>query len=95
MNKTCPLIKDSCMEHKCTFYTHILGVDPQTNKPVDHWDCAVAWIPILLVENSQEQRKTGASVQSFRNEMVKQNRHLIYLAGGEANLLEDRNGDAS
>jgi hypothetical protein len=30
----------------------------------------MAWIPILLVENSQQQRSTSAAVESFRNEMA-------------------------
>jgi hypothetical protein len=30
-------------------------------------------MPILMIENSQQQRQTGAAVESFRNEMVKSN----------------------
>jgi hypothetical protein len=33
----------------------------------------MAWLPILMIENSQQQRSTGAAVESFRNEMVKSN----------------------
>jgi hypothetical protein len=33
----------------------------------------MAWMPMLLIENSQQQRGTGAAVESFRNEMVKSN----------------------
>ncbi len=40
---------------------------------VDEWGCSVAWMPMLLVENSQQQRSTGAAVESFRNESVKGN----------------------
>ena len=28
------------------------------------------WIPMLLIENSQMQRQTGAAVESFRNEVA-------------------------
>ena len=28
---------------------------------------------MLLIENAQQSRQTGAAVESFRNEMVKQN----------------------
>lgn len=28
---------------------------------------------MLLIENSQQQRQTGAAIESFRNEMVKLN----------------------
>jgi len=33
----------------------------------------MAWLPVLLVENAQQSRSTGAAVESFRNEMVNQN----------------------
>lgn len=70
----CPLIKGSCVELKCLWYTQIRGVNPQTGADVtDEWGCAVAWLPMLLIENAQQQRHTGAAVESFRNEMVKAN----------------------
>jgi hypothetical protein len=31
----------------------------------------MTWLPVLLIENSQQQRSTGAAVESFRNEVVK------------------------
>jgi hypothetical protein len=33
----------------------------------------MSWLPILLIENAQMSRHTGAAVESFRNEMVKAN----------------------
>jgi hypothetical protein len=42
-------------------------------------------MPMLMIENSQQQRQTGAAVESFRNEMVKNNevgqRVLLAAAG--------------
>lgn len=49
------------------------GQNPNTGADVDEWGCAQAWLPVLMVENSQQQRQTGAAVESFRNEMVKSN----------------------
>ena len=40
---------------------------------VDSYECAISWLPMLLIENSGQQRQTGAAVESFRNEMVKAN----------------------
>ena len=51
----------------------VRGHNPNTGKEVDEWSCAVVWLPVLLIENSQQQRSTGAAVESFRNEMVKAN----------------------
>jgi|TARA_B100000085_G_scaffold285367_1_gene321134 hypothetical protein len=69
----CPLIKKDCVEHKCAWYMHIRGMDPNTGQEIDHWGCAVGWMPTLLIENSQQQRQTGAAVESFRNETIKEN----------------------
>ena len=47
---------------------------------VDEWGCAVTWLPMLLIENSQMQRQTSAAVESARNESVRdneENRKLI------------------
>ena len=78
----CPLMGEECVEDgsirngelvTCRFWVHVLGKDPQTGKDIDNADCAFCWTPILLIENSQQQRSTGAAVESFRNEMVKAN----------------------
>ena len=70
----CPLNNfEPCKELECAWFTQIRGVNPNTGKEVDDWGCAVTWLPILLIENSQQQRGTGAAVESFRNEMVKSN----------------------
>ena len=46
-------------------------MNPQTGEEVDEWDCAVKWVPMMLIENTQMQRQTGAAIESFRNESVK------------------------
>ena len=46
------------------------GKDPQTGDLIDEWGCAISWTPILLVENAQASRETGAAIESFRNEVV-------------------------
>ena len=76
----CPLIGEECMQLKCAWFTHIRGNNPQTGMDVDEWGCAVTWLPMLLIENSQQQRQTAAAVESSRNESVRdseENRELI------------------
>ena len=46
-------------------------MNPNTGEEVDDWSCAVTWLPSLMIENSQQQRQTGAAIESFRNETVK------------------------
>jgi hypothetical protein len=69
----CPLVQGDCVELKCAWFTQVRGTNPNTGKEVDEWACAMAWLPVLLIENSQQQRQTGAAVESFRNEMVRAN----------------------
>ena len=33
----------------------------------------MSWLPVLMIENAQQSRQTGAAVESFRNEMVNAN----------------------
>jgi hypothetical protein len=83
----CPLIKEDCKGLGCSWFTQLRGTHPQTGQPVDEWGCAVTWLPVLLIENSQMQRQTGAAVESFRNEMVKANdvsRQMLLGSTGSA-----------
>ena len=86
----CPLVKEDCLQLKCAWFTQLRGTNPNTGKDIDEWGCAVTWLPILLVENSQQQRSTGAAVESFRNEMVKANETTsqILFAASQQNLLK-------
>lgn len=68
----CPLHEFSpCKQLECSWFTKVQGKHPQNEEVVEEWGCAIAWLPVLLIENSQQQRHTGAAVESFRNEMVK------------------------
>ena len=70
----CPLNNfEPCKELECAWFMKVVGKDPQSEKEIEDWGCAVIWIPVLTIENSQQQRQTGAAVESFRNEMVKSN----------------------
>ena len=48
----CPLIKKDCVGLKCAWFTKVVGYDMNTGKEVDEYQCAVAWLPMLLIENS-------------------------------------------
>lgn len=70
----CPLDNfKPCKQLECSWFVKIVGQHPQTGEQVDEYGCAIAWTPVLLVENSRQGRETGAAVESFRNEMVKAN----------------------
>lgn len=64
---------------QCRLYMQVMGSNPNTGEPVSKWGCADEWMPLLLIENSQMQRQTGAAVESFRNDMVKANAATLGL----------------
>ena len=72
---TCPLgskceeIKDNKL-HRCAWSIELDGASPTTGESVKERACAMTWMPILLIENSKQQRSTSVAVESFRNEMV-------------------------
>ena len=69
--KFCPLINKDCIGLECAWFTQVRGMNPQTGEQIDEWDCAIKWVPMMLIENTQMQRQTGAAIESFRNESVK------------------------
>jgi hypothetical protein len=84
----CPLLKKDCIGLQCSWFTQVRGTNPNTGKEVDEWACAIAWMPVLMIENSQQQRQTGAAVESFRNEMVdSQNQFLSLSQGSDIKLI--------
>lgn len=62
-----------CRQLDCAWFMKVRGNNPNTGEEIDDYGCAISWLPILMIENSQQQRQTGAAVESFRNEMVKSN----------------------
>lgn len=79
----CPIHKQDMSKvcHKCAWWTLLRGKHPQTFAEIDEWGCAVAWLPVLMIENAQQSRQTGAAVESFRNEVVKTNGLALSVLG--------------
>lgn len=86
----CPFIKQACIEDGglinnelcgCPFWLHVRGKDPQSGEEVDNKGCAISWIPILLIENSKEQRTTGHEISQLRNEIMPQQQALNGIMG--------------
>lgn len=96
----CPMMGGECVEDgairdgelvACRFWVTVQGKNPQTGETVNNGDCAMAWMPVLLIENSKVNRETGAAVESFRNEMVKANeasQKMLMQTAMHGNLIE-------
>lgn len=88
LGSQCEEAKDGAV-HRCMWYTQVRGIHPQTGEEIDEWNCAMAWIPILTIDNSQQSRATGAAVESFRNEMVEGNNLLMALANQQKKSITE------
>lgn len=91
--RTC---RDVLAECDCPKYVTIRGTDPQTGAPVDRAGCVDSFLPLLLIEGTQQTRQAGAAVESLRNEIVKANddakaKLRAFLSEGPA-LLQFRRG---
>jgi hypothetical protein len=90
----CPLHKVDMSKvcHRCPWWTRVVGKNPQNEEMIDDWRCAVSLLPMLLVENAQMSRQTGAAVESFRNEMVNANRMVLNDVANSLRLERGSNG---
>jgi len=88
----CEEVKDDVM-YVCPWFVEVRGKDPQTNEEINEWKCAIAWTPIMIIENSNQQRSTASAVESFRNEMVEKNNQfgnvLMHMVNSK-NLIESK-----
>ena len=70
----CPLDNfNPCRKFECGWFIQIRGKHPQTGDEVDEYGCTMALMPMLMIENSRQTSQAGSAIESFRNEMVKQN----------------------
>ena len=67
---------EECIGMECEHYQKVTGTDPQTGNPVDEYMCSDILTNILLIENTSKQIRTGSAVESFRNEMIRDNQVL-------------------
>jgi hypothetical protein len=70
----CPLNSfEPCKQLDCAWFIELHGTHPNTGEPIKDWGCAMAMMPMMLIENAKQQHSTAAAVESFRNEMVRSN----------------------
>ena len=88
----CPLHKadTSTVCHKCPWWTRVVGKNPQSEEIIDDWRCAVAVLPMLLIEGSQQTRQAGAAVETLRNELVTGMSEAARIASNGPNLIRYR-----
>lgn len=85
--------------YRCPWYTQVRGLDPNTGKEIDHWGCAIAWMPTLLINTANESRKTTAATEDFRNRMmdvrqIQATEALRAIRMADTGILEDTECDS-
>jgi hypothetical protein len=63
----CPLVKGACVRDACAFWTEVRGTHPQTGVEISQPACAVAWIPLLMIDQTQQIRHQAAAADQARN----------------------------
>ena len=70
----CPLNNfEPCKQMDCAWFMKVAGTHPNTGEQLEDWGCAMTMMPMMLIENARQQHNTASAVESFRNEMVKNN----------------------
>ena len=69
------------IEHACPKFVKIDGVNPQSGEPISKFGCIDSFQHMLMIENSAQQRSTGAAVESLRNKFVTAATHVLLAAG--------------
>lgn len=70
--RNCPLghkceeAKDGAI-HRCAWFIKLQGQDPQTGEMHDEMGCAMAWTPLLLIENARHVRSSNTALEGLRN----------------------------
>lgn len=70
LGSKCEEIKDQTLV-RCAWFTKLVGKDPQSEKEIDEWRCAIAWLPIMQVEVAQTNRGQTEALCSMRDETIK------------------------
>jgi len=89
----CPLMREPVSKvcHKCDWYVRVQGKNPQGEDVFDHWGCAIAWMPTLQIETSQQSRQAGASADKVANEVAKFHESMAQFNRMNAHLLKSIN----
>jgi hypothetical protein len=64
--KPCRKMVTDC---QCQLWVKVQGMNPQTEKIVDHYACADSWMPLLTLEVAQMVRQNTASTDKVANEV--------------------------
>ncbi len=53
---------------RCPLYQRLYVNTPEGKK--EEWKCAIAWLPTLVIENTDQVKAVASYIESFRNETI-------------------------
>lgn len=66
----CPLVRGACLRDACAFWTEVRGTHPQTGSEINQKACAVTWLPLLMIDQTQQVRHHAAAADQARNALA-------------------------
>lgn len=79
----------------CHWYVEVRGKHPQSEEQISDWRCALAWLPVIGIENSQTNRGQTAAIEGLRKNILAALISQRMLSGDkeqEAVLIEENEG---
>jgi len=86
VRKDFPEEQTTGQKHTCRWWIHVAGKDPQSEKQVDHFDCSMAWMPVLQIEGSQMTRQVAASADKVASEINRMHGSFVGALPNDARL---------
>ena len=81
------------MKHECIAWQHVIGLDAQTGKEIDMFDCAkYNWDHKLSIQIAQKLNQVAACIESERNVVHSDLITMIQTVGGGLLELTKRSG---
>jgi hypothetical protein len=72
MMKLCPLIgMKKCLGEKCMWWGEIETQNPVTQEKTKSGNCAMAWLPVLLIEGNHLTMSHAKSTETTRDDITK------------------------
>jgi len=62
----CEEAKDGKL-YRCEWFIEVVGKNPQTGDDIHEQKCALAWMPMMQVEQARQVRSVAAALESHRN----------------------------
>jgi hypothetical protein len=86
LGAVCEEVKKDGKIYRCPWYTKLQGKDPLSDKIFDEWKCAIAWLPIIMLENAQTNRGQTEVLSAMREESLnRQNAAISAIMKGLPN----------